>query len=248
MTVSSLTAENFRNLPEVIRALTEPRRPKSVINYMCGCDTSDPEARRGLNTDAIVEPLLKIWFSSGTALDDLCQPFCPVVRELKAEPPSLVGGEWDTFEGKVAKVLLADQLSRSCFRGTQEAFSFDAIGRQLVRELVSPDFIAETLTLPAAILYLLPWALAHSEDIRDLESAFEVIDMAITAYPNFTLFEGRNKQAVEQHRQVLAKFGRYPHRNLEFGRDSTDAEKAWLNDKDRLPIWAGGNLSFDKTI
>ena len=110
------------------------------------------------------------------------------------------------------------------------------------------DTIQATLKLPAALLYLLPWALAHSEDLSDLELACEVIDMAITAYPDFNLFEGRNKQAVRQHRQVLEKFGRYPQRNADFGRENTEEERLWLNDKDNLPIWAGGNLAIDQTI
>ena len=181
-------------------------------------------------------------------MDDLCQPFAPVVRELKCNPPTLVGENWGGLEGKVAKVLLADQLSRSCFRGSAEAFSYDIIGRKLVRELVSPEAIDETLKLPPAILYLLPWALAHSEELEDLERACEVIDLAITAYPQFSLFEGRNKKAVNQHRQVLEKFGRYPQRNAELSRANTKEETAWLNDKENLPIWAGGKLSFDQTI
>ena len=74
------------------------------------------------------------------------------------------------------------------------------------------------------------------------------IDMAITAYPNFSLFEGRNKKAVDQHRQVLEKFGRYPQRNAELSRANTKEETAWLNDKENLPIWAGGKLSFDQAI
>ena len=49
--------------------------------------------------------------------------------------------------------------------------------------------------------------------------------MAIGAYPNFSLFEGRNKKAVDQHRQVLEKFGRYPQRNSEFGRANTPEKK-----------------------
>ena len=78
-------------------------------------------------------------------MDALCQPFAPVIRELKAQPPTLIGEDWDSLEGKVAKVLLADQLSRSCFRGTAEAFSYDQIGKKLVRELVAVDLIQETL-------------------------------------------------------------------------------------------------------
>ena len=238
----------FRTLPIVQDALKRPHLPRSILNYMCACDTSDPKLRKGLNTDDIVSPLLNIWFASGTELDDLCQPFAVTVRALKADPPTLTGDDWDSLEGKVAKVLLADQLSRSCFRGSAEAFSFDPIGRKLVRELVSPEALEETLTLPAAILYLLPWALAHSEEVKDLERACEIINMAITAYPQFSLFEGRNKKAINQHRQVLEKFGRYPQRNADFSRENTKEEEAWLNDKENLPIWAGGQLSFDQTI
>ena len=245
---TELTPEIFRSLPDVNDALKHPRAPRSVLNYMCGANTADPEVRAALNTEDRVIPLLGIWFSSGSALDDLCQPFAPVVRELKADPPTLVGAEWESVEGTVARVLLADQLSRSCFRNTHEAFSFDPIGRALVHELISDDAVDETLQLPAALLYLLPWALAHSEDVRDLERACNVIDLAAAANPGFTLFKGRNRQAVDQHRQVLEKFGRYPQRNVQFSRTNTPEEEAWLNDKENLPTWAGGKLSFDKPI
>ena len=245
---NTLTADAFRQLPDVLRALQHPRSPRSVLNYIYGCDTADPDVRRRLSTDSTVGPLLHIWFASGTALDDSCARFAPVVRELTAEPPSLVGGEWDSLEGKVAKVFLGDQLSRSCFRGTAEAFAYDAIGRRWVRELVSPDQVGDTLKLPAGMLYLLPWALAHSEDLTDVEVARELIDLSIQAYPSFKLFKERNKPAVDQHLQVLKRFGRYPHRNSVLGRESTNAERAWLSDRDRLPIWAGGNLAADQIL
>ena len=194
-----MTPKDFRTLPIVKAALKNPRSPRSILNYICACDTSDPALREDLSKDEIVNPLLLIWFASGTALDDLCQPFAPVVRELKSNPPTLVGENWESLEGKVAKVLIADQLSRSCFRGSAEAFSFDPIGRKLVRELVTPEAIDETLKLPPAILYLLPWALAHSEELKDLERACEIIDLAITAYPNFSLFEGSCQTNEPKH-------------------------------------------------
>lgn len=243
-----LSPDRFRTLPDVIRAVENPRSPRSVLNYTCGCDTSDPEMRNRLSADRNVSPLMTIWFASGTALDDFCQPFAAVVRELKAEPPTLVGETWDSLEGKVAKVLLADQLSRSCFRGTAEAFSYDPVARSLVHTLMSSDLCKETFRLPAGLLYLLPWALAHSEDLDDLDRAVEFVDLSIEAYPEFKLFEDRNKPAIDQHRQVLQKFGRYPQRNPEFGRENTPAEQIWLDDKENLPIWAGGKGSFKQKI
>ena len=243
-----MTPNEFRSIPAVLEALENPRSPRSVINYICGCNTADEEVRKSLNTDDKVGPLLKIWFTSGDALDELCQPFASVVRELKAKPPTLIGKEWETLEGKVAKVLLADQLSRSCFRGTSEAFSFDEIGKCLVLQLFSKDCLKTARKLPAAILYLLPWALAHSEKVDDLTRAIEIIDISISAYPNFQLFEIRNKKAIAQHRQVLEKFGRYPQRNAQFNRTSSPEEIEWLDDKKNLPIWAGGTLAIDQPI
>ena len=88
----------FRTLPIVQDALKSPHLPRSILNYMCACDTSDPKVRKGLNTDDIVSPLLNIWFVSGTELDDLCQPFAVTVRALKADPPILTGDDWDSLE------------------------------------------------------------------------------------------------------------------------------------------------------
>ena len=176
-----MTPDEFRSIPAVLEALQNPRSPRSVINYICGCNTDDEEIRKSLNTDDKVRPLLNIWFTSGDALDKFCQPFARVIRELKARPPTLIGGEWETLEGKVAKALLADQLSRSCFRGTSEAFSFDEIGKGLVLQLFHEDALKTAQKLPAAILYLLPWALAHSEKVDDLTRACEIVDISINS-------------------------------------------------------------------
>jgi uncharacterized protein (DUF924 family) len=205
---------------------------------MCGCDTADSAIRKGLSTDAVVGPLMGIWFMAGTNLDEFAQPFAPVIRELKAG--TLIEPEWAALEGRIAKVLLGDQLSRSCFRGTPEAFEYDLFAREVVRGLAAPDQIEETLNEPAALLYLLPWAFAHSEEISDLMSAVDLVDKAIARYPDFSLFKGRNKSMIAHHRQVVSHFGHYPQRNKQYGRDSTPEEQAWLDDIDNLPLWAGG--------
>lgn len=189
---------------------------------------------------------MSIWFESGTALDGTYKKFEFVVKELKAG--TLTGPEWDSLEGKVAKVLLADQLSRNAFRGTLEAFDYEHFSLSLMSELTSPEQIKETLTLPAAYLYAMAWALAHSEKEENLAKALEFLDAAIQAYPDFTLLVNRNKVAVIQHHDVVKNFGRYPQRNAALGRENTPAEQAWLDNKDDLPIWAGGKQGFDAKL
>jgi hypothetical protein len=103
MPADELTPESFRQRPDVVRAVENPRSPRSVLNYMCGCDTAKPEIRDSLNQDETVRPLMTIWFQSGRALDAFCQPFAPVVRELKADPPSLTGEDWTDLKAKLPR-------------------------------------------------------------------------------------------------------------------------------------------------
>ena len=62
MSFIKLSTEEYRQLTPVLRALKNPRSPRSVLNYMCGCDTSDPNIRNSLSEQEKVEPLLNIWF------------------------------------------------------------------------------------------------------------------------------------------------------------------------------------------
>ena len=101
-----MTPEDFKKIPVVLKALSNPCSPLSVLNYMFGCDTSKPRVRKSLNTEARVEPLLHIWFASGTALDEFCQPFAEVVRKLKTDTPVFKDDEWNSLDGKVAKFYL----------------------------------------------------------------------------------------------------------------------------------------------
>ena len=53
----------------------------------------------------------------------------------------------------------------------------------------------------------------------------------------------RLQSAVVEHSEVVERFGRYPHRNAQLGRESTAEEKAWLADVDNLPSWAKSQLA-----
>lgn len=71
MPADELTPESYCQRPDVVRAVENPRSPRSVLNYMCGCDTVKPEIRESLNQDETVRPLMTIWFQSGRTLDAL---------------------------------------------------------------------------------------------------------------------------------------------------------------------------------
>ena len=241
-----MTPDEFKALPVVTAALDQPRSVRSVLNYICACDTADPVMRQRLCKDEHVRPLLEIWFASGTALDSPAQAFVPVIRALTTN--TLNEPEWQSVEGKAARVFLADQMSRNAFRDSAECFAYDSIALNLMEELTSKEAQDATLTLPAGMIYLLSWALAHSEALSDLARAVDLTKRAMVIYPDFTLFD-RNLSAIQQHRDVLAHFGRYPQRNARLGRQNTTEERAWLDDVENLPIWAGGKGGpFGKVI
>ena len=268
----AIWTRDYGEQPIVKAACASPRSPTSVFNAIFNVDSTTDEGKALMGSVDHVRKLIVVWFTSGSTLDKYYSAFAPVIRELKSG--TLTEPEWNTLEGTVAKIFLADQLSRSAFRGTDEAFSYDPIARELMSGLTEPDKIGETIKLPPGICYLLVWALVHSEKPEDSDRGIEWIELCMKTYPDFYLFN-RNRIVTWEHQDVLKHFGRCegaagsplrvphtfghldrtadgsvdacsdacaadPQRNGEFKREMTPAEQAWLDDKETLPMWAGG--------
>ncbi|CAB9526874.1 Bacterial protein of unknown function (DUF924) [Seminavis robusta] len=153
-------------------------------------------------------------------------------------------------------MILCDQLARNIWRGTKEAYAYEAITKDISRELAialvsSAPTIPEMPTLgpsvdgldhgevyPPYLAFILV-ALMHSETIEDHDLCDELFQLAIeTTQPHLHVyFEGEQKVARE-HRVVLEAFGRYPYRNAVLGRKTTPEEAAWLAKKENMPDWA----------
>jgi uncharacterized protein (DUF924 family) len=124
--------------------------------------------------------------------------------------------------------VLLDQIPRNIYRGTAHMFATDGLARATTARLLdAPERFA---ALPRVHRYfvLMPWM--HSEDLADHDravAAFDALarDASATArhgvYASACAFEAR-------HRAIIARFGRYPHRNALLGRASTEAEVAFL--------------------
>lgn len=125
--------------------------------------------------------------------------------------------EWrQSAEGRVAEIIVLDQFSRNLFRDTAQAFAHDAMALVLAQEAVAnglDDAISKEL---AQFLYM-PYM--HSESRLIHQQAQ-------------TLFERLNKPDVvkfeQRHRDIINRFGRYPHRNKALGRTSTKEELTFL--------------------
>jgi uncharacterized protein (DUF924 family) len=119
-------------------------------------------------------------------------------------------------EVALGHVLLLDQLPRNMFRGTARSFESDGKALTLAKEAVARGL--DSRIEPARRVFLfLPFE--HSEVLADQHRAVELI--AALGSPEYSSY-------AEAHRAIIARFGRFPHRNAILGRTSTTDEIAFL--------------------
>lgn len=131
-----------------------------------------------------------------------------------------------TPRGRLAVLLLMDQFRRNIFRGTPEAFRRDGRARYLMRDGVSRMMDIQ-LTPVERVFFYMP--LQHSESLDDQELGVDRYlqverEVASEHKPIFADF----RKYAQLHRDIIARFGRFPHRNAILGRRDTPEERAWL--------------------
>lgn len=154
------------------------------------------------------------WFSGKTDVDDR-------IRARFADLPNQVarqmdGAEIDDPMQALAAIIVLDQFTRNLHRGKAEAFFHDALAIELARNAVDAELDAGMTEAQKQFLYM---PFMHSEIVADQERCV-------------ALFRSLGKKdsldyAIE-HRDIIARFGRFPHRNRALGRTSTDAETEFL--------------------
>lgn len=124
----------------------------------------------------------------------------------------------DSAEGCLALCVVLDQFPRNMFRGTPEAFATDARALNIARFAVSRGF-DQTVPFERRRFMYLPFE--HSEDMADQERSVAL----------FKAMEGQDKLAYDyalRHYDVIARYGRFPHRNAILGRKNTPEEEEYL--------------------
>lgn len=126
-----------------------------------------------------------------------------------------------TAEGTLALIILLDQFPRNLFRGSGHAFATDGLARAIARQALEQGFDRAVDPKLRPFLYL---PFEHSEDPADQALSIQLF----TAHRDETGDAESLRWAVE-HRDIIAKFGRFPHRNAALGRATTPAEQAYLD-------------------
>ncbi|MGF1629909.1 MAG: DUF924 family protein [Kiloniellaceae bacterium] len=119
--------------------------------------------------------------------------------------------------GCLALCLLFDQVPRNVFRGTPRAFASDAAAREVTRHTLKQGFDKALDDVERVFLYM---PLEHSEDLKDQQDCVALMAVLANA--------GEFLSYAERHRDVIARFGRFPHRNAILGRESTEEELEFL--------------------
>lgn len=129
--------------------------------------------------------------------------------------------EWrKTALGRLAEIIVLDQFSRNMYRNSPLAFAHDAMSLTLAQEAVFMGMDEALNKVQRSFLYL---PFMHSESIKIHELAVELFRKnGIQSNLDFEL----------KHKQIIDRFGRYPHRNNTLGRQSTPEELEFLKQPD----------------
>ncbi len=160
------------------------------------------------------------WFRKDDAFDAaVLERFGPLVDQ------AIAGGlrEWDLHgpDGVLARILVLDQFTRNAFRGKLESFAGDALALVAARQLADSGQDQTLLPVQRWFAYM---PFEHAEDAAMQERSVALFTALAAANPGY---EGVLDYA-HRHRGVIARFGRFPHRNQILGRASTADELAYL--------------------
>ena len=181
-------------------------------------------------THARVQHQTRLWFPAAVA-PELVPQADELIRERFAETlQAAETGALQTWESsprrRLALILVLDQFSRHCYRGTPQAFAQDHAALSL--SVSGMQFGADGALDPLErIFFYMP--LQHAEALDVQEEAVAAFRRLIEEAPAelHDTFSSALRSAIE-HRDLIARFGRFPHRNAVLGRESDSQEEAWL--------------------
>lgn len=154
------------------------------------------------------------WFGGGARVDELTRSrFADLYEQLSGEIPA---GALHEPRTALAAVIVLDQFSRNLFRGTPRAFASDQPALLIARNAVDRGWDTGMSVLERLFLYL---PFEHSEDLADGERCVSLFQ---------DLGHEAGLAAAIEHRDILSRFGRYPHRNKILGRSNTAEEEEFL--------------------
>ena len=191
--------------------------PKDVLTFWFRDATRSPEnlERRGT-----------VWFSADPAFDRECATRVTALLEDAAQ--GALESWAGTPHGRLALVILLDQMPRNIHRGSPGAFAHDA---QAAAHCVAAIESGQDRSLHPVERIFLYMPLQHAEDLelqrRSIEQFVSLVAEADDAWRSYF---AENAHYARVHHDIVERFGRFPHRNRILGRESTEEELRYLAD------------------
>jgi uncharacterized protein (DUF924 family) len=167
---------------------------------------------------------IKRWYMGGKVEDAAIRERFPATVERA------LAGELDAWaktpRGRLALILLLDQMTRSLFRGTPRAFAGDPRAQQLASEMLATGTFGD-LTFEQRHFVFMP--LLHAEDAALLDRYNELFPKTLDSVPEWgRALLGDGIEQGLKYRDLITRFGRFPHRNQALGRRSAPQELEFL--------------------
>ncbi len=165
-----------------------------------------------------------LWWKKNASLDQ--QIRARFEATLLAAASGALDAWANTPDGLLALILLTDQFPRNMYRGEARSFAFDAQARHWCRLALKRQADRALRPIERVFVYL---PLEHSEQLADQELACRLFGALVDDAPanHQDIYRGYLEYAL-QHHAVIARFGRFPHRNALLGRCSSAAELEFL--------------------
>jgi uncharacterized protein (DUF924 family) len=166
----------------------------------------------------------KTWFMGGKEIDqEINEKFRGMVE---AATHGKLDGWAETARGRLALIILLDQFTRNIYRGSPEAFACDPKAAALSANGYDSNLFASFDAIDHMFASL---PLCHSEDIQHQRRAVRNnVQCALHCKPEWKKFMRGGVDFARKHLDVIARFGRFPHRNAVLGRESSPEEKEYL--------------------
>lgn len=167
--------------------------------------------------------LRKVWFMKDAAFD------AEIRARFLGDHEQAAAGAYDAWaetpDGALALLILLDQVPRNLFRGEARAFATDAKARAIARQAIAAGHDQRLPSVQRMFIYL---PFEHSEDLADQQRVVALFE----SLPATTAFPPQARDEIidygRRHLAIIARFGRFPHRNAALGRPSTPEERAFL--------------------
>jgi uncharacterized protein (DUF924 family) len=158
----------------------------------------------------------KRWFEKDVTFDaEVTRLFLPLYEQRAADREWLADAR-----ACVARILVLDQFPRHMFRGSSRAFAADRLALEAARVAVERGYDRTMLPVERLFVYL---PFEHSEALADQQLACELTQPLAA----FEVTNDAHRYAIA-HRDIIERFGRFPHRNAALGRLSTPEESEFL--------------------